>query len=161
MPWGACFPRLYRSAALSGERLAGFLIGALVQHGAGASPGAARAARLVGGAPRGPAEVARRLLGASAALLERSSLPVAYRWRYALALEMVGKPCLFDRALSMLHAATGAWAAGSKPHPCPAVPSPGAFSGPMASRAADRCPVYRSIHSAIDITTAYKLLGAD
>jgi predicted NAD/FAD-dependent oxidoreductase len=63
---------------------------------------------------------------------ERSSLPVAYRWRYALALEMVGKSCLFDRALSMLHAATGAWAAGSKPHPCPAVPSPGAFSGPMA-----------------------------
>jgi hypothetical protein len=26
---------------------------------------------------------------------------------------------------------------------------------------ADRCPVYRSIHSAIDITTAYELLGAD
>ena len=112
MPWGACFPRLYRSAALSGERLAGFLIGALVQHGAGASPGAARAARLVGGAPRGPAEVARRLLGASAALLERSSLPVAYRWRYALALEMVGKPCLFDRALSI--GACGDWCLGGR-----------------------------------------------
>ena len=25
----------------------------------------------------------------------------------------------------------------------------------------DRCPVYRSIHSAIDITTNYELLGAD
>ena len=26
---------------------------------------------------------------------------------------------------------------------------------------ADRCPIYRSIHSAIDIMTAYELLGAD
>jgi renalase len=50
--------------------------------------------------PRTLPGVCSALLGASAALLERSSLPVAYRWRYALALEMVGKPCLFDRALS-------------------------------------------------------------
>jgi hypothetical protein len=102
-----------RSAKLSGERLARFLVGALVHHGAGASLGAAGAARLVGGAPRGPADVARRSLGASAALLERSSLPVAYLWRYALALEMVGKPCLFDRARLSI-GACGDWCLGGR-----------------------------------------------
>jgi photolyase PhrII len=58
-----------------------------------------------------PEEVARRLLGTFARLLERSTLPVAHlsahRWRYALASQPIGEPCLFDGALGI--GACGDW----------------------------------------------------
>jgi hypothetical protein len=39
-------------------------------------------------------------------------LPVAYRWRYGLASETIGKRCLFDRALSI--GACGDWCLGGR-----------------------------------------------
>ena len=63
-----------------------------------------------------PEDIARRLLGALAARLERSSLPVAHlsahRWRHALASQPIGEPCLFDRALGI--GACGDWCLGGR-----------------------------------------------
>jgi predicted NAD/FAD-dependent oxidoreductase len=61
-----------------------------------------------------PEDVARRLLGAFSALLERSTLPVAHlsahRRRYAVAAQPVGEPCLFDGELGL--GACGDWCLG-------------------------------------------------